>query len=130
MNHNPLKIDFSPKAIEADSCPLCGEPNDCQLCTTSAYKGPCWCADVEIPEALLAQVPKDLKNRACICRSCVMKFHRSKASGTIAQKILPGDFYFDAGLMVFTADYHSRRGYCCGSGCRHCPYTGSTRVAT
>ncbi|MDX5478959.1 MAG: DUF5522 domain-containing protein [Cyclobacteriaceae bacterium] len=24
--------------------------------------------------------------------------------------------------MVFTAQYHSRRGYCCGSGCKHCPY--------
>lgn len=26
------------------------------------------------------------------------------------------------GYMVFTADYLRRRGYCCGSGCRHCPY--------
>jgi len=35
----------------------------------------------------------------------------------------PGDFYFnDQGLMVFTAQYHTRRGYCCQSGCRHCPY--------
>jgi hypothetical protein len=24
--------------------------------------------------------------------------------------------------MVFTAAYHLKRGYCCGSGCRHCPY--------
>lgn len=24
--------------------------------------------------------------------------------------------------MVFTAQYLRRRGYCCGSGCRHCPY--------
>lgn len=36
---------------------------------------------------------------------------------------LPGDFYLEAGFMVFTAQYHLRRGYCCGSGCRHCPYT-------
>ena len=28
-------------------CPLCDGPNDCQLCTTSAYKGPCWCISVE-----------------------------------------------------------------------------------
>jgi hypothetical protein len=33
------------------------------------------------------------------------------------------DFYFEDGLMVFTAAYLLRRGYCCGSGCRHCPYT-------
>jgi Family of unknown function (DUF5522) len=33
-----------------------------------------------------------------------------------------GDFYLEAGHMVFTAAYHLRRGYCCGSRCRHCPY--------
>lgn len=33
------------------------------------------------------------------------------------------DFYFDDdGLMVFTEQYHIKRGYCCKSGCRHCPY--------
>ncbi|MCX7401865.1 MAG: DUF5522 domain-containing protein [Planctomycetia bacterium] len=32
------------------------------------------------------------------------------------------DFYLDNGLLVFTAAYHVRRGECCGSGCRHCPY--------
>ncbi len=33
-----------------------------------------------------------------------------------------GDFYREGARMVFTAAYHLRRGYCCGSGCRHCPY--------
>lgn len=32
------------------------------------------------------------------------------------------DYYFENGLVVFTAAYHLRRGYCCGSGCRHCPW--------
>jgi len=32
------------------------------------------------------------------------------------------DFYWEDGLMVFTATYHLKRGYCCQSGCRHCPY--------
>jgi hypothetical protein len=32
------------------------------------------------------------------------------------------DFYIEDGNLVFTAAYHSKRGYCCGSGCRHCPY--------
>ena len=107
---------------EAGQCPLCGQPNDCQLCTAAAYKGPCWCAKVEIPEALLAQVPPELRNQACLCRACVMKFHRASKSSRTPPKILPGDFYFEDGLMVFTAAHHLRRGYCCGSGCRHCPY--------
>jgi len=32
------------------------------------------------------------------------------------------DFYFEKGLMVFTEKYHLKRGSCCQSGCRHCPY--------
>jgi hypothetical protein len=32
------------------------------------------------------------------------------------------DFYFDGAYMVFTAAYHLKRGYCCNSDCRHCPY--------
>jgi hypothetical protein len=33
------------------------------------------------------------------------------------------DFYYNAqGLMVLTEAYHRRRGYCCKSGCLHCPY--------
>jgi hypothetical protein len=34
----------------------------------------------------------------------------------------PEDYYMDGPYMVFTAAYHLKRGYCCGSGCRHCPY--------
>lgn len=35
----------------------------------------------------------------------------------------PGDYYLNEnGLMVFTAQYHIRRGYCCKNGCKHCPY--------
>ena len=32
------------------------------------------------------------------------------------------DFYFEDGLMVLTRRYLLNRGYCCESGCRHCPY--------
>ena len=33
------------------------------------------------------------------------------------------DFYYNTdGLMVLTEKYHRERGYCCGNGCRHCPY--------
>jgi len=34
----------------------------------------------------------------------------------------PEDFYMEGPYMVFTAAYHLRRGYCCNSDCRHCPY--------
>jgi iron complex transport system substrate-binding protein len=32
------------------------------------------------------------------------------------------DYYTEGSAMVFTASYLQRRGYCCDSGCRHCPY--------
>jgi len=32
------------------------------------------------------------------------------------------DGYMDGPYYVFTAAYHLKRGYCCGSRCRHCPY--------
>lgn len=35
----------------------------------------------------------------------------------------PGrDFYTEQGSVVFTAAFLLRRGWCCGNGCRHCPY--------
>lgn len=39
------------------------------------------------------------------------------------QLIEGDDFYFnEEGLMVLTAQYLTKRGFCCGKGCRHCPY--------
>jgi len=32
------------------------------------------------------------------------------------------DYYIENGAWVFTASYLKKRGYCCNSGCRHCPY--------
>jgi hypothetical protein len=32
------------------------------------------------------------------------------------------DYYYEGPRMVFTAAYLLKRGFCCGSGCRHCPY--------
>jgi len=33
------------------------------------------------------------------------------------------DFYYNSeGFIVLTEQYHLARGYCCGNGCKHCPY--------
>lgn len=41
----------------------------------------------------------------------------------------PGDYYFtEEGFLVFTERYHLKRGSCCGSGCRHCPYGRKGRM--
>lgn len=56
---------------EAAKCPLCGGPNDCQLCTASAYKGHCWCFNVEIPQSLLDSLPAEVRRKSCLCRKCI-----------------------------------------------------------
>jgi prepilin-type N-terminal cleavage/methylation domain-containing protein/prepilin-type processing-associated H-X9-DG protein len=65
--------------IDTGRCPLCGQANECQLCAGSAYKGPCWCARVEIPDGLLARVPAELRNRTCICPRCIASFRLPQA---------------------------------------------------
>lgn len=32
------------------------------------------------------------------------------------------DYYIENGFLVFTAYFLQKRGYCCQSRCRHCPY--------
>jgi hypothetical protein len=70
MNPTPAE-----PAFDSGQCPLCHRPNECQRCTPDAYKGPCWCAAVTIPDQLLARVPLELRNRACICHDCIASFH-------------------------------------------------------
>ncbi len=39
------------------------------------------------------------------------------------KKLEDGDFYLSPeGFYIFTEKYHLKRGYCCKSGCKHCPY--------
>lgn len=33
------------------------------------------------------------------------------------------DFYInEQGFVVLTEKYHLDKGFCCGNGCKHCPY--------
>ena len=41
------------------------------------------------------------------------------------QDLASEDFYYEGPYLVFTAAYHLKRGSCCGSGCRNCPYRNS-----
>jgi hypothetical protein len=39
-------------------------------------------------------------------------------------QLVEGEHYYynEQGYWVFTEKYHLLRGYCCESGCKHCPY--------
>jgi hypothetical protein len=34
----------------------------------------------------------------------------------------PEEYYMDGPNLVFTEAHHLKRGFCCSSGCRHCPF--------
>jgi hypothetical protein len=125
------------RKVDANLCPLCGKPNDCQR-AAFARKGSCWCMKENIADELLAQVPTEVRNKACVCRACVTAFSRAlvgqsfqpselTASGTCVVEEAhsttiaePGEFYSD-GLPVFTAAYYLRCSVGCDSACRHYP---------
>jgi len=45
------------------------------------------------------------------------------SSGEETSKPDPEDFYYsEDGYIIFKESYHLKRGYCCLSGCKHCPY--------
>jgi hypothetical protein len=46
----------------------------------------------------------------------------SRDLGSSDELVFGEDYYVENGNWVFTAKYLLRRGYCCRSGCRHCPY--------
>ncbi len=54
------------------------------------------------------------------------KAQTSQASNERPPLVEGEDFYREGAYVVFTARYHLRRGYCCESGCRHCPYRDSS----
>jgi hypothetical protein len=48
--------------------------------------------------------------------------HAADATESAPGELLTEDFYYEGPYLVFTAAYHLKRGYCCNSNCRHCPY--------
>ena len=59
------------RPLAAPACPLCGGPNGCAPAASGRFDTPCWCLDLRFPPELLARVPADQRDRACICRACV-----------------------------------------------------------
>lgn len=40
------------------------------------------------------------------------------------QNLIEGEDYYynEQGYIVLTEQFHLKKGYCCGNGCKHCPY--------
>jgi Cysteine-rich CWC len=57
----------------ATLCPLCGQENQCAMDIergTGVKQAPCWCVLAKFDVDLLASVPADKRNLACICATC------------------------------------------------------------
>ena len=53
--------------------PLCGKLNQCAMeiaRETGENTGPCWCVNVDFSADLLALLPAEAQNKACICKAC------------------------------------------------------------
>jgi len=121
--------------IISDPLPDQSKPKSCSNCGVSftcgptAGKGSCWCE--ELPHvSLVAGADQD-----CLCPECLTQaIARLPSPGadiststnsdiTSPPTLVDGeDYYCEGSAIVFTAHYLLRRGYCCESGCRHCPY--------
>ncbi len=52
-----------------------------------------------------------------------LDMHDEQRASNAAEHPQDSDSYLENSLLVYTAAFHRRRGYCCGSGCRHCPFS-------
>ncbi len=63
-------------SIQAQHCPLCGQPNQCAMeveRATGIKQPPCWCTQVTFTAALLEQIPESQRAKACVCAACAAK---------------------------------------------------------
>jgi hypothetical protein len=118
--------------VQDKTCSRCNTLFQCGATETS---GNCWCNNY--PPLFK---PDPLIN--CMCSGCLHKATKEKVDAYVAEmtiekaltenkaKELPAtknfiegiDYYLENKYWVFTAWHHLKRGHCCKSGCRHCPY--------
>lgn len=63
--------------INPAQCPICKEPNACAMevaRTTGKKAERCWCFDADFSAEVMAQIPDDAKNKACVCAQCAALF--------------------------------------------------------
>lgn len=60
---------------------------------------------------------------ARLLKSTQLQVPESDKKNATSYSLSNEDYYLnEQGYIVFTEAYHVKRGYCCGNGCKHCPY--------
>jgi len=116
-------------------CSQCGAEFSCgEVSNPLLEKELCWCQSYPAVLPLTAE-------QNCRCPSCLQQWlaeglpnYLQAITHEKALQLAGGysndsslqegiDFIIEDGNYVFSVWYHLKRGYCCGNGCRHCPYT-------
>jgi hypothetical protein len=131
MNANAEAVPSLPGQSEQKNCSSCGASFGCGA---NSAEGNCWCYDLP-PVSLVAAADQD-----CLCPDCLARAiakpsatpddtapPAANTSANTSPLIEGEDYYCEGAAMVFTAQFLLRRGYCCESGCRHCPYPKGAR---
>ncbi|PKR85520.1 cysteine-rich CWC family protein [Heyndrickxia camelliae] len=58
---------------EIETCPLCGNSNQCYNSRNSTSKE-CWCTAEVFPNEIFDLVPQEKWRKTCICKNCLEKF--------------------------------------------------------
>ncbi|NBB11061.1 cysteine-rich CWC family protein [Pseudomonas sp. SLFW] len=61
---------MNPVLNGADICPVCGQSNRCTLADPRTAGLACWCFTETIDPTVLAALPDDIRNKACLCPRC------------------------------------------------------------
>ena len=107
--------------------------SNCKKEFSCANPGACWCSD--FPQIMPLDSADD-----CLCKDCLIEIQNEKITTFIDNKPLnetlkfAAEFYNPDNLIenfdytvekekwVFTQWFLLKRGFCCDSGCRNCPY--------
>ena len=118
------------KTITAKRCSTCDSEFDC-----SADQS-CWC--MAFPPVMPADFTQD-----CRCRGCLALAVEQQVAASIEQRGIEEmvelarpyrsaseavegiDYTLERGNYVFSRWFHLKRGSCCESGCRNCPFKDS-----
>ena len=123
-----MKVGGKAAIMDLSTEKICTRCRAVFTCGAAQADENCWCERLpHVP--LIADEQAD-----CFCPQClseaIVKLNAPESGPTEVlnqQASWPllregQDYYLEGGVMVFTAAYHLSRGYCCDSGCRHCPY--------
>ncbi len=108
---------------EEKYCPKCNSSFVCKMGDISN----CQCSAVEISEDTTHFLATSYYD--CLCKNClaevdkIIKAARGYRFPTQKEMLVDGvHFYKENNYIVFTELYHTLRGHCCQSNCRHCVY--------